>query len=424
MKKGPLFKSIRVLIVLVTAMVLAVLLITFRPEAERQVPTVSGRLVEVIPAKSETLSMFVEAFGTIRPKDALSLVAEVRGQIVAIDPSFEEGNFINKGTTLIQIDPRNYQLEVDHRKVQIQQAEAEIKRLYQEVRNLKARIKIAKTDVTLAEKEYLRLKQLIGKNVISQSTLDKAQQQYLASQERLQSLENQLALMGPMQEQSIAQKDMAKVSLEAGLLDLERTGIVAPFDAWALDKFVEVGQHVAAGQVLGKIYSAGSLEIEISIPVKEFKWLPADMGQNTFVKAEIIFEGGGRSLAWEGYVVRTKAQMDEKTRTLPLVIEVSEDSAVDEKRSTLRLRPGMFVRVKITGNTIDRAYVLPRYLVYPDDVVYLFEADRLKIKPVSVLRTYKESVIITEGLAEGDLIIKTPLSSATEGMPVRIKPQE
>jgi len=423
MKKGPLFISIRVLTVLVAAIFFAVLLVTFKPVAERQAPPVIGRLVEVFPVKSETVDMYIEAFGTVRPKDALSLVAEVRGQIRAISPSFEEGNFISRGTTMIQIDPRTYQLEVDRREVQIQQAEAEIKRLHQEVRNLEARIDIAQTDVTLARKEYLRLKQLIGKKVISQSTLDKAQQQYLASQERLQSLENQLAIMGPMQEQYIAQRDMARVSLQAGQLDLERTVIAAPFDAWALEKAVEVGQHVAAGQYLGKIYSAGGLEIEIHIPVKEFKWLPADMGQNTFAKAEIIFEGGGTALTWQGHVVRTKAQMDEKTRTLPVVVEVDENSITDAKRSTFRLRPGMFVRVRVTGNTIGQAYVIPRYLVYPDDVVYILEEDHLRIKPVNVLRTYKESVIIDRGLAEGDLIIKTPLSSAADGMPVRVKPE-
>jgi multidrug efflux pump subunit AcrA (membrane-fusion protein) len=60
-------------------------------------------------------------------------------------------------------------------------------------------------------------------------------------------------------------------------------------------------------------------------------------------------------------------------------------------------------------------------VVYPGDVVYTLEDDKLKIKEVSILRSYKDSVIITEGISEGDRIISTPLSGAVDGMRVRLK---
>ena len=60
-------------------------------------------------------------------------------------------------------------------------------------------------------------------------------------------------------------------------------------------------------------------------------------------------------------------------------------------------------------------------MVYPGDVVYTLNGDQLEIKEVSVLRSYKESVIITEGISEGDQIIRTPLSGAVDGMSVRLK---
>ncbi|MCK4986724.1 MAG: hypothetical protein KAS40_14440, partial [Desulfobacterales bacterium] len=194
MKKGATFKTIRVFVVVLVAVIIAIVLVILRPKAERRVPEETGRLVEVFAARAEKVQMVIEAYGTVEPREALLLVAEVRGQIVATDPSFKEGDFVTRGTRLIQIDPRNYQLEVQRRNVQIKQAEAEIKRLEQEVLNLQARIKIATTDVSLAKSEYFRLKKLIDRKVIAQSTLDKTEQQYLASQERLQALENQLAL--------------------------------------------------------------------------------------------------------------------------------------------------------------------------------------------------------------------------------------
>ena len=421
MKKGAIFKTFRVFAVILVAIIIAMVLVILRPEAERRILEETGRLVEVFAAKSEKVQMHIEAYGTVKPREALKLVAEVRGQIVDISSSFKEGDFVKKGTRLIQIDPRTYELEVQRRKVQIKQAEAEIKRLQQEVLNLQARIKIAKSDVSLAKSEYFRLKNLINRKVISQSTLDKAEQQYLASLERLQALENQVALTGPQKEQLLAQRDLAKVLFQEAQLDLERSGIIALFDGWVLEKTVEVGQHVNVGQNMGRIYSAGGLDVEVRIPVKDFKWFPAELYQDGAVEADIIFENGGTQRTWNGRVSRIKAEMDDRTRTLPIVVEVDEASSTAENQGSLRLRPGMFVSVKIKGKAVDQAFVLPRHVVYPGDIVYTVEDNRLKIKPVNILRAYKDSVIVSQGLSAGDHIIKTPLSAATDGMLVRVK---
>ena len=176
MKKGGLFKTIRVFLVLLVAIVIAATLVIMRPKAERQVPDQKGRLVEVFPARAENIQMVVESFGTVAPRESLKLVAQVPGQVVDINPAFKEGSFIEKGTRLIQIDPRTYSLEVKRRKVQIKESEAELKRLKQEVINLGSRVKIAESDVVLARNEFLRLKKLIERKVIAQSQMDRAEQ--------------------------------------------------------------------------------------------------------------------------------------------------------------------------------------------------------------------------------------------------------
>jgi len=302
MKKGGLFKTIRVFVVIFIALVIAVALVVMRPKAERLVPVDKGLLVEVVPAKAEDVQMVVESFGTVSPRESLKLVAQVRGQIVEIDPVFKEGGFVQKKTRMIQIDPRTYELAAERRKVQIKQAEAELKALEQQVVNLKARMRIARSDVKLAKNEYLRLKKLVDRKVLAQSQLDKTEQAYLASQERLQALDNQLALIAPQKEQLIAARDMARVMYQEAQLDLERSSIVTPFNGWVLEKAVEVGQHVNIGQQLGRIYSAGALDIEVRVPAKDLKWFPEDMGQNTPIIAEVVFKNGGSKNIWNGRV--------------------------------------------------------------------------------------------------------------------------
>jgi len=424
MKKGGLFKTIRVFVVLFIALVIAVVLVIMRPRAERQVPVDKGLLVDVLPAKTEDVEMVVESFGTVAPRESLKLVAQVRGPIVDIDPAFEEGGFVQEKTRLIQIDPRTYRLAVERRNVQIKQAEAELKRLEQEVVNLKARMKIARSDVKLAKNEYLRLKKLIDRKVIAQSQLDKSEQAYLASQERLQALDNQMALTDPQKEQLIAARDMARVMHQEAKLDLERSSIVAPFEGWVLEKAIEVGQYVNIGQQLGKIYSAGQLDIEVRISTKDLKWFPEDMGQETPLLADVVFKNAGNEHIWRGRVARIKAMMDERTRTLPMVIEIDETPATERPQNPFGLRPGMFVTIRIKGKKIQNVFVLPRYLVYPGDVVYTVKDDTLKSNRVKILRGYKNTVIIGDGLSEGALIVKSPLSSPMDGMRVRVRTED
>lgn len=418
MEKDFKFKTIRVIIVLAAAIVIAVLLIKMQPEPERKIRIETPLLVETFPAKAENLNMIIESYGTVKPRELLKLAAEVKGRIVSLDPTFKEGGFIKKGSALIKIDPRSYQLDVDKREVEIKQAEAELKHLKQEVLNLEASIKIAGSDLVLAKAEYLRQKKLVEKNVAAQTTLDNAEQKYLASLERMQGLQNQLALTGPSKDRLKAKRDMADVLLRRAELDLEKTSIIAAFDGWVVEKEVEKGRYVNAGQNLGEIYRKGALDIEVNIPIKDLRWLPTDFAEDSMPEAKIIFSSNDASHTWNGRVARFKSQLDEKTRTLPVVVEINCNSKSEVNKSAINLKPGMFVTVHIKGIEIKHIYVLPRHVLYGDDAVYLFSDNRLRIRQVGILRRFKESVFIDKGLSDGELVIKTPLSRVFDGMRV------
>jgi membrane fusion protein, multidrug efflux system len=424
MKKGVAFKSVRVIVVLALSLAIAGLLITFRPKSERIERTIPSPVVGVFSAKAQDMSMSIQAYGTVQPREALNLVAEVHGQAVHIPSVFTEGSAIGKGTVLVRIDPRTYSLEVERSGVQIRQIDAELNRLNQEVANLKASISIVSSDVALAESELSRLKKLSRNAVVSQTTLDKAEQGYLASLQRLQSFKNQMALTGPRREQLEAQQAAAQVLLKKAMLDLERTSIIAPFDGWVLEKMVEKGQHVTIGQYLGKIYRDRALDVEVRIPLKDLQWLPDISGDDLQPEAEISIDGSVTEKTWPGKLVRTKAQMDERTRTLPVVIEINEQDVSGSNPKEARLRPGMFVSVKIKGSQAKQVFVLSRHAVHPGDVVYIVAGGRLNIRPVHVLRRFKESVYVDQGLTAGELIVNTPIPAATEGMAVKVRDED
>jgi multidrug efflux pump subunit AcrA (membrane-fusion protein) len=118
--------------------------------------------------------------------------------------------------------------------------------------------------------------------------------------------------------------------------------------------------------------------------------------------------------------------MDQRTRTLPVVVEVDEDKEAgknpgNRSMGSVFLRPGTFVTVIIKGRKVEKAFLLPRHVVHTGDVVYTVKDNKLKIQPVSIMRSFKESVFIDKGLKTGDLVITTPLSGAADGMLVRLK---
>jgi len=112
--------------------------------------------------------------------------------------------------------------------------------------------------------------------------------------------------------------------------------------------------------------------------------------------------------------------MDEKTRTLPLMGEVDESATATRAPEIFRLRPGMFVTVRIQGRLIERVFVLPRHVVHAGEVVFIARGDRLQIRPVRILRRFKDSVYVGQGLEVGELIIKTQISGAIDGMKIRV----
>ena len=79
MKKGTVskifrvfFKIIRIPLVLFISFAVMFMLVIMKPEADRQVPKQSGLLVEVMPVQAEQVNLYVEAYGTVRPREALS----------------------------------------------------------------------------------------------------------------------------------------------------------------------------------------------------------------------------------------------------------------------------------------------------------------------------------------------------------------
>jgi RND family efflux transporter MFP subunit len=413
-------RSVRVIIVLVIAIAIAAVLYATKSKPEKIEREESIPLAEVIIAKPSSETMKVEAFGTVKPRKSVKLIAEVPGRIEYINPLFVEGGYIKKGEILIGIDSRTYELNRDASFVNIKQAKVDIKKVKQEIANYKIDIILAEKNLKLSTSEFNRMEKLAKGKYATKNQLDSSEMAYLQASMKVQDINNRLALTDSVMEQKKGVLKMARVDLEKAKLALEKTDIKACFEGYVMDKFIEEGEFVSTGQPLGNIYLKSKLDVDVSIPMEKMQWLESSMKNGTLPMVDIQIAGptGHDSSLWQGKVARVKANIDEKTRTLPMTIEIT--NIEDSKKGIYKLRPGTFVKCSIKGETFENIFVLPRYVLNQSNL-FIVENGKLYKKEVNILRKFEEEVYVQSGLKKGDKVLSTPIPGAIHGMKVKLK---
>ena len=89
------------------------------------------------------------------------------------------------------------------------------------------------------------------------------------------------------------------------------------------------------------------------------------------------------------------------------------------------LRIGQFVHTEISGLTLTDVIVIARTALREGDQVLLVNNDNLLTRrTVDVIWRDSANVVIGSGLNSGDALVLTPLSTAAEGTPVRVRYRE
>ncbi|CCK81476.1 efflux RND transporter periplasmic adaptor subunit [Desulfobacula toluolica] len=415
------FRFLRVVIVLAVAVGAAKLLISLKEKPEKKQIVKTPPSVKIMVVKPVSKTMTIDAYGTVKPRKLVKIAVEVPGRIDYLHPSFIEGGMIGKGDLLVGIDQRSYQLERQTGQVRIRQANADIESLKQDIENLKNDILLSTANVDLTQKELERVKTLTRNQFASKNSLDKAEQQYLQAKIQLQNIRNRLFLTDTLMEQKKAALAMARVDLQKADLALQKTRINSEFNGFVLDKFVEKAEYVTPGQILGAMYQKNSLDVDVRIPLEKMKWIESFFLNGKMPVAKVIVANFDsiKTYVWDAKVARLKANIDEKTRTLPMTLEILNPDV--KIKHIFDLRPGTFVKCSIMGQTYDNLFVLPRHLLRDGDVFFTVNDSHLKMKKVTVLRKFEEEIYISKGLAPGDKIITSPLPGAREGMALTIK---
>lgn len=407
-------------------------LMGMRQPPQRVVVETPGKAVRVIEVVPQQVKMTINGFGTVRAKTEWRAVPEVSGQVITLSPQVKAGLHVKKGELLLVIDPRTYRLTAQRIGSEIQQLHTEIDLLQQQRRNHQATLRLAERDLRIAETELKRDEALVRKGTIASRELDIRQQWRNRFATTVQEVSNLLALISPQIDKAKAAIAVAQTRLAEAELQIEKTRIVAPFDGQVVRTSLAQGEYVQAGQEVIGLYDTTVVEIPITIPLDELRWLPqlspdslrdaAQTPQQAAISlppATVQWRNAESLYTWQGHVQRWEAGLDEQSRTLTLVVEVQEPWRDFRPGDHPPLQPGMFCEVDIETMSLPAAIVIPRAALRHDNTVYVAQDNRLAGRQVRVLRFLRDQAVIASGLVAGDHVIVSPLEAPVLGMKLR-----
>ena len=380
-----MLKIVAPLLVLGVAGFVAVVMIWNRPPVEVQVPvfTPPGVRVEAVTLRDVPFS--VTSQGTVRPRTESQLVTEIAGRVTSIAPSFAEGGFFESGDVLVTVDPFDYQQAVVSARSQLAQARL---RLAQEE---------AEAEVAIREWDAL------GRGD-----------------------PRALTLREPQLEDARASVAGAEASLERAERDLERAEIVAPYAGRIRQKNVDIGQFVRVGDAVATIYAVDSAEVRLPLPDEQLAYLDLPLsyrGGSDQPQPRVTLRAtfAGEAHEWQGRIVRTESEIDPVSRMVHAVAEVLDPYAPGPNRRRPPLAVGMYVEAEIAGRTVRNVAVVTRAALRGRDRVLVVDAgDRLSFREIDILRATTDAIYVRSGLAEGELVVVSPLDTPTEGMRVQL----
>ncbi|MGH7956128.1 MAG: biotin/lipoyl-binding protein, partial [Opitutaceae bacterium] len=81
--------------------------------------------VRAIPARQQDLAVHLRAIGTAVPLNTVTVHSRVEGQLLRV--AFQEGQQVEKGQLLAEIDPTPYKIRLSQMEAQLRQNDAQLK---------------------------------------------------------------------------------------------------------------------------------------------------------------------------------------------------------------------------------------------------------------------------------------------------------
>ena len=403
--------TLRLLPLLILALAIGTFSYLKMSRAERSKPVAKEKVwqVDVVEARPQTLSPLLVLFGKVESRNMVRAAAPGGGLVAEV--LVKPGDRVLRGQKLVGMDRRdfsaaNLQAQADVADIEAQLAELTLR--YQA--NRKA-VDEEQGLLVLATKEVKRIERLKKNNLSSESALSDARE--VLGRQELSLITRQLEVdrYPTARKQLKARLSRAQAGLAETELAIERSEVVAEFDAVIADVPVAVGDRVRESDVLVSLYPLESLEIRARVPSVYQAEIEQALAQGDELRAE------------------ADASPQRKQLLLTRLAGEADPSGIDAffrlATETNSLRVGNLVRIELLRPEQDNVIPVPFRAIYGNNRVFLHREDRMHAVEVESVGQFANgaggnSLLIRSAQIEaGDHIIVTHLPNAVDGLKVR-----
>ena len=311
------------------------------------------------------------ALGTVTPLATVTVQTQINGQLTEV--GFQEGQMVNKGDFLAQIDPRPYQVALEQAQGQLAKDQASLND--------------AKLDLARYEK-------LVAQNALASQTLD-----------------TQRATV--QQDIGTVQTDQAQV--DAQKLNLIYCHITAPISGRVGLRLVDPGNYVQTSSTTGivVITQLQPISVIFTLPEDSLPQVLKQVHAGQTLQAT-AFDRTGNTQIEVGQLATLDNQIDTTTGTLKLRASFAN--------STLNLFPNQFVNIVLKVDTLTNVEVVPDAAIQrgaPGTFVYVVKSDStVTATPVTLGPDDGTKVAVLKGLQPGQVVVTDGADRLKEGAKV------
>jgi membrane fusion protein (multidrug efflux system) len=306
--------------------------------------------------------------------------ATIRAQVSGylIKRNYKEGDYVQKGQILFEIDPRPFQAALEQAKGQLEQQ--------------KARYVTAKANLE-------RIKPLVEQRAVSMRELDDAVGNEQAGRAAVLS---------------------AQAVVDKAALDLGFTRITSPISGIAGIARAQLGNLVGPGSI-EELTTVSTVDpIKVYVPLSEQEYLKNIQNggrKGGRVPLDLIL-ADGRLHPYKGAFAFADRQIDVKTGTIRVAGLFPNPGNV--------LRPGQFARVRAQTSIRKGALLVPQRAVSEfqggHQVFVVSAENKVAIRPVRVGERVDSLWVIDTGLNPGERVVAEGLQKVRDGMAVTVRP--
>ena len=198
---------------------------------------------------------------------------------------------------------------------------------------------------------------------------------------------------------------MAKADWESARVAFDKTTIRAPFSGTITERHQNVGNMARPGDALFTLVDLNTLLIYTHLP--EMEWSHVAAGQQVILETETLPDG-----TFNGRIQRVSSIINPQNGTFKVTVKIDDPG--------WRLKPGMFVRVKILADQHKDVLLIPKIALLDDDEVFTVQ-DSIATRVALTLGLQDANFTeIQEGLDAGDLVVIAGHRSMKDSTRVKI----